>query len=79
MVEVNIREFSHNIAEYVERARKGERIVLVKRNKPVADIMPHQEKPKVPGWKREIKMIKLKKGAETFSQTVIRLRQEERL
>lgn len=76
MVKINMREFSHNIAQYIERARRGEKIVLIKRRKPVVDIMPHNEYPKKPGWKREIDKIHVR--GETFSQTVVKMRREER-
>lgn len=76
MVKINMREFSHNIARYIERARRGEKIVLVKRQKPVVDIMPHNECPQKPGWKRKIDKIHAR--GETFAQTVVKMRQEER-
>ena len=77
MVKINMREFSHNIAQYIELACRGEKIILTKRQKPVVDIMTHNEYPKKPGWKRKIDKIRVRQ--ETFAQTVIKMRQEERL
>lgn len=77
MVEINMREFSHNIAQYIERACRGEKIVLIKRRKPVVDIMPHNECPGKPGWKRKIDKIYAR--GETFAQTAIKMRREEKL
>ena len=76
MVKINMREFSHNIAQYIERARRGEKVVLIKRQKPVVDIMPHNESPQNPGWKRKID--KTPARGETFAQTVIKMREAER-
>ncbi|HBO97994.1 MAG TPA: hypothetical protein DE315_00745 [Candidatus Omnitrophica bacterium] len=76
MVKINMREFSHNIARYIERACRGEKIVLVKRQKPVVDIMPHNESPQKPGWKRKIDKIPAR--GETFAQTVVKMRGAER-
>lgn len=76
MIKINMREFSHNIAKYIDRADKGEKIVLIKRGKPVVDITPHNEDPRKPGWKRKIDKIAVK--GETFAETVTKLRDEER-
>jgi len=75
MIKVNMREFSHNITKYIERANKGEKIVLFNRHKPVVDIMPHNEHPEKPGWKRKIDKITIK--GETFAKTVAKIRKEE--
>ncbi len=77
MVKISMREFSHNIAQYIERACLGEKIVLTKREKPVVDIMTHNEYPKKPGWRRKIDKIPARE--ETFAQTVIKAREAERL
>jgi len=35
---VNIRDAKAHLSEYLERARQGERIVICRRNKPIAEI-----------------------------------------
>ena len=76
MVSINIRELTHNFSTYLKKVKVGERIVIMERNKPIADLIPHNENITQPGWKREIKPIKIK--GESLSKTVIRLREEER-
>ena len=55
MTSINIREFSHNIAKYLRQVKQGERVVIMERNVPIADIIPHNQKISRPGWKRKIK------------------------
>lgn len=76
MVSVNIRELVHNFSKYLKEVKEGEQILVMERNVPVAELVPHNPHVKKPGWKREIKPIKVK--GESFSQTVIRNRREEK-
>ena len=76
MTQVTIRQFAHGLSGYLKAVQKGERIVILNRNKPVADILPHNENLSVPGWKRPIKKIKVK--GEPIWMTVRRMRDEER-
>ncbi len=47
MTAVNIREFNHNMAKYLKEVKAGERVLLMERNVPIAEITPvKQEKPK---------------------------------
>lgn len=75
MVAVNIRELVHNFSKYLKEVKDGEQILVMERNVPVAEIIPHNPHVKKPGWKREIKRIKVK--GEALSETVVRMRQEE--
>ncbi len=76
MTQVTIRELTHGFARYLKAVKKGERIVVLDRRTPVADIIPHNENLALPGWKRTISKIKVK--GELFSKTASRLRDEER-
>ena len=76
MVKINIRELAHHLAEYLEKAQKGERIVVMRRHKPIAEIVPHQKNVLYPPWKRKIKRIKLKSGI-SMSEEIIKMREEE--
>ena len=76
MVKINMREFSLNIAKYMERAHKGESFMIMRRNKPIAEITPpHQGKVK-PGW--SLQMPKLKIKGLSMSQELTTYREEER-
>ena len=75
MKSVNIRELTHHFSSYLKVVKQGERIVVMERSSPVADIIPHNENVTSPGWKRPIQKIQVK--GETFSETTIRSRTEE--
>ena len=75
MVTVNIRELTHNFANYLKKVKSGERLVIMERNTPVADVIPHNENIIYPGWKRKIEKITLK--GENFSETIVKNRREE--
>jgi len=76
MRSVNIRELTHHFSSYLRVVKRGERIVVMERSSPVADLVPHNENLTSPGWKRPIQKIQVK--GETFSGTTSRLRAEER-
>jgi len=75
MKTVNIRELTHHFSIYLKVVKRGERIVVMDRSLPVADIIPHNENLASPAWKRPIRKIQVK--GETFSETTTRLRAEE--
>ena len=77
MVSVNIRELTHHLSSYLKQVKDGERIVILERHSPVADLIPHNEHVEYPGWKRRVERIKIK--GEPLSQTVIKNRGEEKL
>ncbi len=76
MVSINIRELTHNFSSYLKKVKVGERIVIMERNKPIADLIPHNENIAQPGWKRNIEPIKIK--GEALSKTIVRMREENR-
>ena len=76
MVAVNIRELTHNFAKYLKRVKDGETILVTERNLPVAELTPLNTGVKKPTWKRKIKPLKVR--GETFAQTVLKSRNEER-
>ena len=76
MKTVNIRELTHHFASYLSVVKRGERVVVLERNVPVADMVPHNENLVSPAWKRPIQRIRV--GGEPLSKTVIRMRAEER-
>jgi prevent-host-death family protein len=76
MVSVNIRELTHNFSNYLKEVKAGKRIIVMERNTPIADIIPHNENIVYPGWKRRIAKIELK--GESFSETIVRNRREEK-
>ncbi len=75
MKTVNIRELTHHFASYLKVIRRGERVVVVERNLPVADMVPHHDHPISPAWKRPIRRIRV--SGEPLSKTVIRMRAYE--
>ncbi len=75
MKAVNIRELTHHFASYLKVVKRGERIVVMERSLPVADIVPHNENVGSPGWKRPIHKLRVK--GKPFSETAIRLRTED--
>ena len=76
MININVRDFSHNLSTYMERVKKGERFVVVKRNHPIADIVPHRAKNLKAGW--SMKKPKLKLKGLSLSQALTKYRQQER-
>ena len=76
MPSVNIRELTHHFASYLKVVKRGERIVVLERSLPVADLVPHNDNVASPGWKRSIQKIRV--HGEGLSKTVSRMRAEER-
>ena len=74
MLKVSIRELTHNFSKYLKTIKSGERLVILDRNRPVADIIPHNENVTEPGWKRPIERLSLK--GEPLSTFVVRERKE---
>jgi antitoxin (DNA-binding transcriptional repressor) of toxin-antitoxin stability system len=75
MKSVNIRELTHHFSDYLKAVKRGNRVVVMERRVPVADIVPHNENVASPDWRRPIQRIRIK--GETFSRTTIRSRAEE--
>ena len=76
MKTVNIRELTHHFASYLKVVKRGERIVVLERSSPVADLIPHNDNLASPAWKRPIQKIRV--NGEPFSKTVSCMRAEKR-
>ena len=76
MTQVTIRELIHGFSGYLKAVKRGERIVILDRRTPVADLIPHNENLSLPGWKRPISRIKVK--GLSLADTVSKMRDEER-
>lgn len=76
MKAVNIRELTHHFSSYLKAVKRGERLVVMDRSSPVADLVPHNKNVRKPDWKRPIRKIRIK--GEPLSETVVRLRAEHR-
>ncbi len=76
MKSINVRELTHHFSSYLKIVKRGERIVVMQRNLPVADLIPHNENVISPAWKRTIQRIRVE--GESFSKTVEKLRDEEK-
>ena len=76
MTQVTIRQLTHGFSLYLKAVKSGERIVILDRRTPVADLIPHNENLASPGWKRPLSKIKLKGGG--LSRTVAQMRDEDR-
>ena len=75
MKSVNIRELTHHFSNYLRLVKRGGRIVVMERNLPVADLIPHNKNVGQPGWKRAITKIKVK--GLSFSETISKMREDE--
>lgn len=75
MVKVNVRDLIHHFGDYLEQIKKGERIVVLYRRIPIADIVPHNENVASPAWKRPIEKIKIK--GVSLSKATERSREED--
>ena len=46
------------MASHLRDVKNGERIVILERNVPIAELIPYRENVQHPAWKRRIKRIK---------------------
>ncbi len=74
MIKITMREFSHHISEYVQRAEQGEKVVITKRNKPSVQLSHYRENASSPSWKMSFDPIKIK--GEPFSKTLAKMRKD---
>jgi antitoxin (DNA-binding transcriptional repressor) of toxin-antitoxin stability system len=72
MQAVKIRELLHNFSHYLNEVKEGDSITIFERDDPVADIVPHNNNIRFPGWKRVVKRRKI--GGESFSKTTEKIR-----
>lgn len=53
MKTILVTEFRKNTASFIDEVEHGETLVLVRRGKPVAEIIPFSDRPqKMPAWKQ---------------------------
>ena len=76
MTQVTIRQLTHGFSGYIKAVKRGEKIVILERRTPVADLIPHNENMTQPGWRRPVSKIKVK--GIGLSRTVSKMRDEER-
>lgn len=77
-MEVGVRDLRRRFSDYLTRVERGEQVVVLRRGKPIARIMPPESEPA----KRLPSMAALRESMEVkgtpLSQLVIRERREER-
>jgi antitoxin (DNA-binding transcriptional repressor) of toxin-antitoxin stability system len=61
MKTVSIRDLTHHMGDHIKEIQGGERIVVLYRNVPVAEMIPYRENVQTPGWKRPVNRLKNKK------------------
>ncbi|MBF0511056.1 MAG: type II toxin-antitoxin system prevent-host-death family antitoxin [Candidatus Omnitrophica bacterium] len=77
MVSVNVRELTHHFSGYLKRIEQGDHVIVMVRNKPVAEIIPRNENVQIPAWKIVSPKVILKNKA-SVSKLVVKYRDEER-
>ena len=78
MVAVNVRELTHNFSGYLKRVGRGDRVIVMVRNKPVAEIIPRNENIETPSLKIVSPKVSLKNKA-SISKQIVKYRDGERL
>jgi prevent-host-death family protein len=77
MTEVSVKDARDNFRAWLDRAEAGEEIVITRRGKEVARLVPPRREPKrFPDLTEFRKSIELR--GEPLSETVMRLRRESR-
>jgi len=77
MVSVNVRELTHHFSGYLKRVEQGDRVIVMVRNKPVAEIIPRNENIEILPWKIISPKVSLKNKI-SISKQVIKYRDEDR-
>ena len=53
MKTIQVTDFRKNTASFINQVEHGETLVLIRRGKPVAEIIPFSDRPKkIPAWKQ---------------------------
>jgi prevent-host-death family protein len=52
MLEVGVRELKASLSEYLRRVRRGERVRVTVRGRPVAELVPAEVSAAEQGWRR---------------------------
>lgn len=66
-------EFRNQAKKYFDQIEQGARFTIIRKGKPVAEILPFNKK--IPGWKRPVKKARLK-GSLTTTDILRRERDE---
>ena len=74
MVKISTREFAHHLSKYIQRAERGEKILITKRNRPSVQLSYYNEQMTEPNWKTPFEPVKIK--GEPLSKTIIKMRRE---
>jgi len=83
----SVRGLRDHLSDYLRRAAAGEEVVVTSHNRPLAKLVPVGEKEAAPPLSRNALLIELKtlrnslagkRRGEPLSETVIRMRGEER-
>jgi prevent-host-death family protein len=77
MVEVASRELRNDTAGLLRKVEAGERVVITRRGKPVADLVPHSSPG--PRWITPAEVLEIRKvaaGDPTFADDLRKLREE---
>ena len=74
MIKISVREFAHHLSEYIQRAERGEKILITKRNKSAVQLSYYNEHVSEPSWKKPFEPAKIK--GEPISKTIIKMRHE---
>ena len=68
-------DFRNHSKEYFEKIEGGEGFIIVRKGKPVAKILPFEEKAQ--GWKRPVRRVKLKTTEKTTTDYIAEERAEQ--
>ena len=75
--EINVREARRRLASLLDAVEAGDEVVITRRGKPAARLLPPEPPPKqFPDLSEFRKSIKVR--GESFHETLMRMRREER-
>ena len=75
-VNVGFTDLRQDLASQLDRVEKGDTILIERRGKLIAKIVPIDEPKTLPSWKRKLRPIRLKKGS--LAETLDFIRSEAR-
>jgi len=60
MKTIQVTDFRKNTSSFINEVEHGETLVLIRRGKPVAEIIPFSDRPKkIPAWKQPIVRLQI--------------------
>lgn len=77
LLNVGFTDLRQTLADKLDKVEKGDIILIERRGKVIAKIVPVNESKKVPSWKRNFTPVKLR-GGGTVSETIEQMRSESR-